>query len=1009
MRTLVLTLLALTGTAHAAGTIYSTLLSGSGQDYASAVTSDSQGNTYVAGVTYSPDFPVTPGAWQTTLGGASDAFVAKLGPTGKVIWATYLGGAAVDSATGLALDSSGNVWVTGATVSQDFPLVNPLQAVPGYFSETFVAKLDPSGSKLLYSTYLRGQDYTGPGNIAVDSAGDAYVAVNLDSAIGFPGLPNGPDEPGIVVSKLSPQGALIYSYFHPSGIAAAIAVDSSGAAYVAGATGSFPELLPPITGQAIVFKLSPDGSAKVYENMFGGSYTANANAIAVNSGGEAWVAGTTTSADARPLWESIDYGATWAPLDNLPYVGAVVVDPTTPATLYAACDLGVCKSVNGGSTWTPSSTGIASTEVGAMTVDPVHPQTLYAIAYAPLGQVTTTTTVYKSTDGAESWSAIDSEFSVNQILVDAQNPNIVYESGWDMRKSTDGGTTWSAVPFPGNVVSMVLDPRVSGFIVALTGPTLAFPFGGGGSGGYLYRSVDGGNTWTQITSAPASAPLLVDPSTNPSTFYDALYCRSTDVGFTWTSIPAPPFIALGVSSIALDSSGTLYAAVGDGAIYASHDHGQSWSAIGSPVPSWTGKYGGPTVTAIVPAGSTGTFYAAVSQPASAGFVTKLSADGSTLEYSTYLRGHTSMDPLSGAEEPDIRLLQNWISGIALDPAGNVVLTGGTRATDFPTVNPVQAANAGRADAFAAVLLADGSRLNYATYLGGSSDDGAFAAGIDSSGNIILAGETWSSDFPVAGGLPSSSGNGHAFVAKLAVPATPAIASPTIASVLNGASLQPGIESGSWATIEGGNLANTTRTWNSADFTGENLPTELSGVSVTFDGIPAYISYISPTQINLQVTSDRTVGAVNVVVNNNGALSAPATVQLQAYAPAFFLDPGTNYAIATTLNYAVVGTPAAPVHPGDTIVLWATGFGPTTPPTQAGVEVSGAPATSTLPTVTVGGVNAHVINSVLTDGTAGLYQVAIQLPANVPTGTAIVQASIGGPQSQANAVLFVGLP
>ena len=98
------------GGANAAGAIFSTILSGSGQDYANAVVTDSQGNVYVAGETYSKDFPVTPGAYQTTFGQTADAFVAKLGPDGKIIWATFLGGELTDSATGIALDSSGNVW-----------------------------------------------------------------------------------------------------------------------------------------------------------------------------------------------------------------------------------------------------------------------------------------------------------------------------------------------------------------------------------------------------------------------------------------------------------------------------------------------------------------------------------------------------------------------------------------------------------------------------------------------------------------------------------------------------------------------------------------------------------------------------------------------------------------------------------------------------------------------------------------------------------------------------------
>jgi uncharacterized protein (TIGR03437 family) len=136
------------------------------------------------------------------------------------------------------------------------------------------------------------------------------------------------------------------------------------------------------------------------------------------------------------------------------------------------------------------------------------------------------------------------------------------------------------------------------------------------------------------------------------------------------------------------------------------------------------------------------------------------------------------------------------------------------------------------------------------------------------------------------------------------------------------------------------------------------------------------------------------------------------VQLQAVAPAFFMYLGTSDAIASRLpDYAEVGNPSAvpgtvAAKPGDTIVLWGTGFGATTPAVAAGTTVSGAPAVVTEPTVTVGGLAVPVIGTVLTKGSAGLYQVTIQLPANVPTGAVAVQASVGVVQTPAGVLLFV---
>jgi uncharacterized protein (TIGR03437 family) len=180
-----------------------------------------------------------------------------------------------------------------------------------------------------------------------------------------------------------------------------------------------------------------------------------------------------------------------------------------------------------------------------------------------------------------------------------------------------------------------------------------------------------------------------------------------------------------------------------------------------------------------------------------------------------------------------------------------------------------------------------------------------------------------------------------------------------------------------------------------------LPTSLDGVSVTINGKPAFVEYISPTQINVQAPSDTAVGVVDVVVTNNGAASVAATAQLQTVAPAFFEYPGTTYAAASRLpDYAAIADPAAvpgtvPARPGDLVVLWGTGFGATNPPVPAGTVVRGTPATTISPRVTVGGVPAEVVSTLLTTDSAGLYQVTLRIPESAPAGPVALQASIGG--------------
>jgi uncharacterized protein (TIGR03437 family) len=237
------------------------------------------------------------------------------------------------------------------------------------------------------------------------------------------------------------------------------------------------------------------------------------------------------------------------------------------------------------------------------------------------------------------------------------------------------------------------------------------------------------------------------------------------------------------------------------------------------------------------------------------------------------------------------------------------------------------------------------------------------------------------------------------------PTASPVPAPTITQVVSAASFQAPIEAGSWVMIQGTGLANDTRLWRASDFNGNNLPTQLDGVSVTIDGIPAYVEYISPTQINVQAPSDSTTGAVPVVVTNNGQVSAAFTAQLQSAAPAFFMSPTYNVYASVIPGYTAV-TSTAPAMPGDLAVLWGTGFGPTNPHTPAGTIVTGAPATATFPVVTVGGMTVPVISSVMTPGTVGLYQITIRLPDNVPTGTPAVLASIDGAQTQHRVTLFV---
>jgi len=339
---------------------YTTFVGGSADDLGAAIAVDASGAVYVAGITTSTDFPTSAGAPQTTSGGGgscttgngtgtcTDGFAFKLDNTGVTSYSTYLGGASDDGAFGVAVDGSGNAYLTGSTFSSNFPLKNPAYPILNNniasnppFEDAFVTQINAAGTAWVYSTYLGGQDNDFGNGIAVDSVGKAFV-VGATSSIDFPttigayqttcgtdatcNAGGGNVYTDVFVTEIPAGGGQstgpIYSTYiggSSDDFGIAIALDTLGNAYVTGqttddnltiATGDYPVTSGAFQqnygggsgnanagGNAFVTKLNSTGTALVYSSYLGGSTSDAGFGIAVDAANDAYVTGSTLSAD----------------------------------------------------------------------------------------------------------------------------------------------------------------------------------------------------------------------------------------------------------------------------------------------------------------------------------------------------------------------------------------------------------------------------------------------------------------------------------------------------------------------------------------------------------------------------------------------------------------------------------------------------------------------------------------------------------------------------------------
>jgi uncharacterized protein (TIGR03437 family) len=237
--------------------------------------------------------------------------------------------------------------------------------------------------------------------------------------------------------------------------------------------------------------------------------------------------------------------------------------------------------------------------------------------------------------------------------------------------------------------------------------------------------------------------------------------------------------------------------------------------------------------------------------------------------------------------------------------------------------------------------------------------------------------------------------------------------PVISLVANAEGESPAIAPNTWVEIKGVNLApaGDSRAWQGSYFVNNQMPTKLDGVSATVNGKSAFVYYISAAQVNILTPPDAMQGPVEVEVNNNGATSTAFTVQANPISPSFFIFSGTPYAAAVHANgnllgpasMSVPGYTFSPAKPGEIVLLYANGFGPTSTPVVSGSIVQSG-ALSPLPVITIGGITATVQFAGLVF--PGQFQFNVVVPANAPDGDNALTATYNGVTTQSGVLLTV---
>ncbi len=798
--------------------LFSTYLGGSGEDSALGVALDNAGNILVTGKTYSSNFPTTSGAYDRSLGGARDAFLAKMTSDGRsVVYGTYLGGAEWDYGHRVTVAPGGDMIVTGFTHGGYPVTTGAAQTVFGGAGDVFVTRLKAAGNGVVYSTYLGGESWDGAGGLAVDALGQVILSGDTHSRT-FPTTVGAWDRTcdncgtntstDGFLAKLSAKGdRWVFSTFVGGSAAPSteslrrIAVASDGSIWAVGTSngGDFP--VTPDAAQfqlaggadAVIVRFSGDGSQLFYGSYIGGTGRDVAMDVKTDGEGGVVLTGITESlnfpvtsgavqkerrgtADAfvvklKPglgITFSTYWGGTGPELDGLALtkdgIGRLVLAGGTGSP-----DLPLMGGANGGYGGGASDGFVTAFNGLAFPDEPPPPVNPESILYSQYFGGTGNSTILGAVSDAAGNIIVVGETTGDGHPATSGSFDTTYNGGSldaFVAKFSMNGTLLFSTYLGGSgedsALGVALDSAgnilVTGKTYSTNFPTTSGAYDrtlGGERDAFLVKLSSGGQSLKMGT-------YLGGPRWDYG--HRVTVAIGGDVivtGFTHGEYPVTTGAAQAVFGGAGDVFVTRLKAAGNAVVYSTYIGGESWDGAGGLAVDSLGQVylSGDTHSTLFPT-TLGAYDRTCTNCSTNlstdGYIAKLSAAGDRWIYSTFIGGGASP-----ASESLRRLAVGW--------DGTVTAVGTSEAADFPvTPDAAQSQSRGGAEAVVVKLSSDGSTLLYGSFLGGGGRDAAMDVVSDGEGGMVVAGVTDSSNFPVTSNAAQGArrGSTDAFVVKM---------------------------------------------------------------------------------------------------------------------------------------------------------------------------------------------------------------------------------------------------